>query len=116
MRYGDREYGDSVSVAFTRRVANKSLRYMDGYRKGTTGRLAAFVDKKYTSHRCLPGSWLTECIDEYKAAFGETVEESMVDVDAIGKELAALDGESVTATEDPGEEDGGEEDGGAGDK
>jgi hypothetical protein len=45
---------DSVPVAFTCRVANKSLRYMDAYRKGATGRLAAFANKKYTSHRCLP--------------------------------------------------------------
>ena len=53
---------DSVPVDFARRVANKSLRYIDAYWQGATGRLAAFANKKDTSHRCLPGAWLTECM------------------------------------------------------
>ena len=66
---------DRVPVAFILRVADKSLRYMDAYRQGATGRLAAFANKKYTSHRCLPASWLKECMDDYKAALGEKAED-----------------------------------------
>ena len=104
---------DSVPLAFIRRIANKSLRYMDAYRKGATGRLAAFANKKYTSHRCLPQSWLDECMAEYKAAFGEHVEDSMVDVASMGAQLDALSGlgrrEGVESDDDDEEEASGDE-------
>ena len=64
-------------------MVNKSLHYMDAYRKGATGWLATFANKKYTSHRCLPASWLDQCIGEYKAAFGEEAEASMVNVETV---------------------------------
>jgi hypothetical protein len=41
---------------------------MDAYRKGATGRLAAFANKKYRSHRCLPASWFDDVKNEYYAA------------------------------------------------
>jgi hypothetical protein len=47
---------ESVPVVFMRCVANKSLCSMDAYRQDVTGRLVAFANKKYTSHRCLPDS------------------------------------------------------------
>jgi hypothetical protein len=58
------------------------MRYMDLYRKGATGRLAACActNKNYTSHRCLPASWLTECIEGYEATFGEKEEASVLDI------------------------------------
>jgi hypothetical protein len=64
---------------------HQSLRYMDAYRQGATraGRLAAFANKKYTSHRCLPASWLTG----YKVMFGEKFQESMLDMNAVAAEL-----------------------------
>ena len=36
-----------------RHFARKSWRYMDIYRKGITGKLAVFAEKKYKSHRNL---------------------------------------------------------------
>jgi TATA-binding protein-associated factor Taf7 len=120
-----REILDGVPVEFIRRVANKSLRYMDAYRKGATGRLAAFANKKYTSHRCLPGSWLTECMADYKAAFGEHAEESMVDVAAMREQNAALGGESdkdsdgeevANGSEQEGEGESGDDDSDGGSK
>ena len=93
-------------MAYTRKVANKSLRYMDAYRKGATGRLAAFANKKYTSHRCLPESWLDECMAEYKAAFGEAADESMVNLEAVEAELAALGADDEQAEAEGGDDDG----------
>ena len=58
---------------------------MDAYRQlqGATGRLAAFANKKYTSHGCLPASWLTECMKGYEATFGEKAEASMLDIASV---------------------------------
>jgi hypothetical protein len=63
---------------------------MDAFRQGATERLVAFANKKYTSHRCLPASWLTECMDDYKAAFGENAEDSMVDMAVVDSRLGSL--------------------------
>jgi hypothetical protein len=52
------------------------------------GGLAAFANKKYTSHNCLPDWWLSVCMAEYKAAFGEGVEYSIVDLAAVRAEMA----------------------------
>ena len=38
------------------------LRYCDAYRKGCNGRLAVLAVKKFTSHRHLPDSWLSEIL------------------------------------------------------
>jgi hypothetical protein len=116
---------DSVPVAFTRRVANKSLRYMDAYRQGATGRLAAFANKKYTSHRCLPASWMIECMAGYEATFGEKVRYSMLDMDAVeadvvGRSELGRDGEAEDEDSDGGADEEGvsdtaqQEPGGAG--
>jgi hypothetical protein len=59
------------------------MRYIDLYRKGATGRLASCANKKFTSHRCLPASWLTECIEGYEATFGEKEEASMLDIASV---------------------------------
>jgi hypothetical protein len=56
------------------------LRYIYAYRQGATGRLAAFANKKYTSHRCLPASVLTDCMEGYDATFGEKAEASMPNI------------------------------------
>ena len=45
---------DFVSLVEIRRFARKSWRYMDIYRKGITGKLAVFAEKKYKSHRKVP--------------------------------------------------------------
>jgi len=42
---------DSIPLIQIRRFAQKSWRYMDIYRKGITGKLAVFAEKKYKSHR-----------------------------------------------------------------
>ncbi|KAH9914276.1 hypothetical protein B0H21DRAFT_703749, partial [Amylocystis lapponica] len=39
---------------------NRSLRFMDAYRKGLDGRQAAWANKKYHGHRVLPDSILHE--------------------------------------------------------
>ncbi|KAF9504126.1 hypothetical protein BS47DRAFT_1252976, partial [Hydnum rufescens UP504] len=36
------------------RFSNRSLRFMDGYRRGLNGSEAIWAVKKYCSHRCLP--------------------------------------------------------------
>jgi hypothetical protein len=73
-------------------VANKSLRYMDAYRQGATGRLAAFANKKCTSHRCLPASWLTECMEGYEAAFSVKAEASMLDIASVTADVMGRSG------------------------
>ena len=45
---------DSVPLITLRRYARKSWRYMDIYRKGLTGKIAEFANKKYKSHRRVP--------------------------------------------------------------
>ena len=45
-------------VAF--RYANRSLRFMDAYRKGLNGNQAAWASKKYKGHRTIPESILEE--------------------------------------------------------
>ncbi|KAF7372520.1 hypothetical protein MVEN_00113900 [Mycena venus] len=45
---------DSVSLVVMRRYANRSLRFLDAYRRGLNGRWAAYVAKEYRGHRVLP--------------------------------------------------------------
>ena len=49
-----------------RRFAQKSWRYMDIYRKGVTGKLAIFAEKKYKSHRRVLDDVLNQIILENK--------------------------------------------------
>jgi hypothetical protein len=77
-----------VPVAFTRACATWT-RTGKGRR---AGQLAAFANKKYTSNRCLPASWLTECMAGYEGMFGEKVQESMLDMDAVAAELVGRSG------------------------
>ena len=82
---------DEVPLDFIRRAARKSERYMDAYRKGATGRLAEFANKKYSSHRCLPDSWFDELKAEYEAKYCEEAGESILPEGVDGSmELAAL--------------------------
>jgi hypothetical protein len=76
---------------------------MDAYRKEATGRLAAFANKKYRSHRCLPASWFDDVKNEYYAAFGEVAADSMIDVSAVNAPRPAL-GEFGVEEEDGAEE------------
>jgi hypothetical protein len=98
---------DGVPLDFIRRAARKCERYMDAYRKGATGRLAAFANKKYRSHRCLlaspPASWFDDVKNEYYAAFGEVAADSIIDVSAVNATRPAL-GESDVEEEDGAEE------------
>ncbi|KAJ8582980.1 hypothetical protein M405DRAFT_749355, partial [Rhizopogon salebrosus TDB-379] len=42
------------------RFANRSLRFIDPYRKGLDGKQAAWASKNYRGHRVLPDSILEE--------------------------------------------------------
>jgi hypothetical protein len=71
---------DAVPVSFIRKVANVSGRYVQLYREGATGRLAEFAARKYSSHRCVPDSWLSEVMADYKAEYNEEASSSMLTV------------------------------------
>jgi hypothetical protein len=94
---------DGVPLDCIWRAARKCERYMDAYRKGATGRLTAFANKKYRSHRCLPASWFDDVKNEYYAAFGEVAADSMIDVSASNAARPAL-GEFGVEEEDSAEE------------
>ncbi|KDQ50719.1 hypothetical protein JAAARDRAFT_185917 [Jaapia argillacea MUCL 33604] len=51
---------DAVPLATMRRFATRSLRFMDAYRKGLTGKQAMWAAKKYRGHRVLPASIFLE--------------------------------------------------------
>ena len=51
---------DAVPIAFIRRAAHKSFRYIDAYRLGLSPKQVEFAVKKYTSHRALPPLYLDE--------------------------------------------------------
>ena len=53
---------NSISLIEIRRFARKSWRYMDIYRKGITGKLAVFAEKKYKSHRRVPDDVLNQIV------------------------------------------------------
>jgi hypothetical protein len=40
------------------RFSTRAIRFMDAYRKGLTGKQAAWASKKYRGHRVLPESLL----------------------------------------------------------
>ena len=44
-------------VDIKRRFANRTIRFMDIYRKGLSSQEAAWAAKRYRSHRALPPSW-----------------------------------------------------------
>ncbi|KZT23590.1 hypothetical protein NEOLEDRAFT_1095990 [Neolentinus lepideus HHB14362 ss-1] len=50
----------SVPLSTMRRFANRSRRFMDAYRKGLSGRQAAWANSKYHGHRILPQDILAE--------------------------------------------------------
>jgi hypothetical protein len=45
------------------RYANRSLRFMEAYRRGLTGKEAAWAQKRYRGHRAIPESILAR-LDE----------------------------------------------------
>ncbi|KII90431.1 hypothetical protein PLICRDRAFT_106718 [Plicaturopsis crispa FD-325 SS-3] len=47
---------ETVPRSAMRRFSTRSLRFMDGYRKGLDGKQAAWASKKYRGHRVLPES------------------------------------------------------------
>ena len=51
---------NSISLIEIKCFARKSWRYMDIYRKGVTGKLAVFAEKKYKSHRRVPDDILNQ--------------------------------------------------------
>lgn len=48
------------------RFCNRTHRFMDAYRRGLTGKAAAYAEKKYHGHRVLPLSILEELDKEGK--------------------------------------------------
>lgn len=52
------------SHSFCLRFARRSLRYMDGYRKGLNGSEAAWASRKYRGHRSIPADATKEMISE----------------------------------------------------
>jgi hypothetical protein len=69
----------AAPVLLQRKFFNKSLRYMDAYRRGAPGRLAEFAVKKYRGHRALPDSWLSEILNQYEAKYNENPTASMLE-------------------------------------
>ncbi|QRV95331.1 DDE superfamily endonuclease [Ceratobasidium sp. AG-Ba] len=61
---------DSVPLESIRRFFNKSQRYIDAYRHGLDGQMAAWANKKYHGHRMLPPSILREVEAEYQRQNG----------------------------------------------
>ncbi|KAG1811025.1 hypothetical protein EV424DRAFT_1542659 [Suillus variegatus] len=45
------------------RFSNRSLRFLDAYRKGLNGKQVAWANRKYRGHRTLPDSILQELGD-----------------------------------------------------
>ena len=63
-----------------------TMRYVQMYATGATGRLAEFAQKKYRGHRCLPESWHTELVDGYRAKYGRK-SDFLEDMEALEKEI-----------------------------
>ncbi|QRV77097.1 DDE superfamily endonuclease [Ceratobasidium sp. AG-Ba] len=57
---------DSVPLDSIRRFFNKSQRYIDAYKHGLNGQMAAWVNKKYRGHRMLPPNALREIEAEFQ--------------------------------------------------
>jgi hypothetical protein len=76
----------------------ESLRYMDAYRQGATGWAAGGVCQQEVHQqplRYLPASnrgWLNECMAGYEAMFGEKIQESMLDMDAVVADVVGRSG------------------------
>ena len=51
---------DSIPLIQIRCFTRKSWRYMDIYRKGITGKLAVFAEKKYKSYRRVSDDMLNQ--------------------------------------------------------
>jgi len=45
---------ESIPLSMMRKFANRSLRFMDAYKRGLNGRQAAWASRKYRGHRVLP--------------------------------------------------------------
>ncbi|KAG1782106.1 hypothetical protein EV702DRAFT_961355 [Suillus placidus] len=55
--------GSTRSNSHSYRFSNRSLRFLDAYRKGLNGKQAAWANRKYRGHRTLPDSILQELGD-----------------------------------------------------
>ena len=53
---------ECLPISFVRRCARQCFRFIDGYYHGMSGLLLQFACKKYSSHRCLPRSFVTASI------------------------------------------------------
>lgn len=58
---------DTVPIAFFRRASRHCLRFMSGYiyRKGLTGLLLDYTQRKYKGHRAIPNFVITDLQKEY---------------------------------------------------
>ena len=87
-----KEILDSVPVAFIRRVAEKSLRYI----WMRTGRVRLGAWRRLPTRSTpvtaafLPRGLRIECMDDYKKAFGEKAEDSMVDLAVVEAQPALV--------------------------
>ena len=87
-----------------------TMRYVQMYATGATGRLAEFAQKKYRGHRCLPETWYTELVDAYRAKYGqkaefledmEALESRVEERDIFEEEEEEREEENPSAAEDP---------------
>ena len=101
---------ESVPVSTCRKFARMTMRYVQMYATGATGRLAEFAQKKYRGHRCLPESWWTELVDGYRAKYGqkaefledmEALESRVEERDIFEEEEEEREEENPSAAEDP---------------
>jgi hypothetical protein len=51
---------ESIPLSMMRKFANRSLRFMDAYKRGLNGRQAAWASRKYRGHRILPNDIMEE--------------------------------------------------------
>ena len=56
---------DTVPVAFFRRASRHCLRFMSGYRKGLTGLLLYYTQRKYKGHRAISNFVISDLQREY---------------------------------------------------
>ena len=56
---------DTIPVAFFRRASRHCLRFMSGYRKGLTGLLLDYTQRKYKGHRAIPNFVISDLQKEY---------------------------------------------------
>ena len=56
---------NEIRIAFVRRVSQHCMRFMTGYREGLIGPLLEYAVKKYTSHRAIPASSVSEITKDF---------------------------------------------------